>query len=465
MTNKRLGSCVLRILAMLMPLTSHADLYTADDAHERKEFERAIELYREVAELGRPEAQESLAAMYVNGEGVKRDNVLGYAWASLALENGGGEAAKEIVRQLEPHLNAAARARIAEVHAKFGKAALQERLLPEPYGAGAPVDAKSCGMRSVVDPNAFYPVVEQRQGISGTVLVEVTVAPDGHARTTRVWYAVPAEAFGEAGRRVAFANSYTPPKENGVAVACTVRFRVKFSSLSEGGRTSTATPEEKKAFAEIRTQAEAGDPRSQLKYALLLEIRPDLNVPPAPLVDWMLKAAQAGVPAAQYLMGAHLVSSSREQSQGKGVLWLQMAADAGESDAQAALANYLMRTNTAEGFAKAQDLLEKAAASGHRDGKFLLAAVLAAGPDASRRDPKRSLELLTQVKNDLDFDPTFFEIRAAAYAMLGDFAEAQASQKRALQRARRLGWDLTDPQGRLSNYAESKPWVGNFFAY
>ena len=464
MKNKRMGSCVLPIVAMLMPLASHADLYTADTAHEKKEFERAIELYRELAELGRPEAQESLAAMYVNGEGVNRDTVLGYAWASLALENGGGEAAQEIVKQLEPQLNAAARARIAEVQAKFGKAALQERLLPEPYGAGAPVDAKPCGMRSVADPDAFYPVEAKRQMIPGTVLVEATVAPDGHARNTRVWYSIPAEVFDEAGRRVAFASTYVPPKENGVAVACTIRFRLKFSD-GNGGGTSSATREEKNALAEIQKQAEAGDPRSQLKYALLLEIRPDFNAPAAPLVNWMLKAAQAGVPAAQYLIGAQLVSSIREQSQGKGVLWLQMAADAGHSDAQAALANYLVRTNTAEGFAKAQDLLEKATASGHKDGKFHLAAVLAAGPDASRRDPNRALELLAQVKSNLDFDPTFFEIRAAAYAMLGDFAEAQDAQKRALQKARKLGWDLTDPQARLVSYAESKPWVGNFFAY
>ena len=47
--------------------------------------------------------------MYVNGEGVKRDNVLGYAWAAIAKESGGGAAAAGILAQLEPHLNAAAR--------------------------------------------------------------------------------------------------------------------------------------------------------------------------------------------------------------------------------------------------------------------------------------------------------------------------------------------------------------------
>jgi tetratricopeptide (TPR) repeat protein len=142
-----------------------------------------------------------------------------------------------------------------------------------------------------------------------------------------------------------------------------------------------------------------------------------------------------------------------------------MAADAGQLDAQASLANYLLRKDSVEGFGKALALLEQAAASGHQDGTIHLAAVLGAGPEASRRDPKRALELLTEVKDEFDFDPTYFEIRAAAYAMLGEFAQAQKEQKQALQKARRLGWDLADPQARLASYAASKPWVGNFFVY
>ena len=42
---------------------------------QAKEFAQAFELYRELAELGQPGAQENLAVMYVNGEGVPRDNV------------------------------------------------------------------------------------------------------------------------------------------------------------------------------------------------------------------------------------------------------------------------------------------------------------------------------------------------------------------------------------------------------
>ena len=123
MKNNGLRACACVIIAALMPLTCRADWYAAAEAAQKQDYARAFALYREIAELGHADAQENLAVMYVNGEGVKRDNVLGYAWAAIALENGGGEAAKGIVTQLEPHLNPAARARIAEVQAQFGKAA------------------------------------------------------------------------------------------------------------------------------------------------------------------------------------------------------------------------------------------------------------------------------------------------------------------------------------------------------
>ena len=142
-----------------------------------------------------------------------------------------------------------------------------------------------------------------------------------------------------------------------------------------------------------------------------------------------------------------------------------MAADAGQPDAQTLLASYLLRTDPANASGKAQDLLEKAAASGHRDGKFYLAGVLATGPDAARRDPRRALSLLEQVKDELDFDPAFFEVRAAAHAMLGDFTEAQNDQKKALLRATKFGWDTEDLKARLESYTASKPWTGNLFAF
>jgi hypothetical protein len=142
-----------------------------------------------------------------------------------------------------------------------------------------------------------------------------------------------------------------------------------------------------------------------------------------------------------------------------------MAADAGQSDAQTFLASYLLRKNSGDADGRVQALLDKAAATGHRDGKFYLAGLLATGQEPARRDPMRALDLLKQVKDELDFDPMFFEVRAAANAQLGDFAQAQEDQKLALQKAKKLGWNAEDQQARLESYAASKPWTGNLFAF
>src|SRR5262245_32113701 len=118
------------LLAGITAPAAHADLYAAAAAVEKQDFARAFELYREVAELGRLEGQENLAVSYVNGEGVKRDNVLGYAWAKIALENGGGAEMQKIIDVIEPRLTEPARQRAAELQAKFGREGLKKNVLP-----------------------------------------------------------------------------------------------------------------------------------------------------------------------------------------------------------------------------------------------------------------------------------------------------------------------------------------------
>jgi TPR repeat protein len=96
-------------------------------------------------------------------------------------------------------------------------------------------------------------------------------------------------------------NIYTPPRENGVPVTCTMRFKVRFRvTYGNGGG---GDDEQKKVLADVRAKAESGDPRSQLTYGLLLDMRDDMNVSHERPLSWFLKSAQAGVATAQYLVG------------------------------------------------------------------------------------------------------------------------------------------------------------------
>lgn len=444
----------------LMAVTAHADLAGAQKAYAAQDFVRAYEMFRELAELGQVTAQENLAAMYVDGEGVKRDNTLGYAWATIARENGSTNAAMQnIIDQLQPHLNDAAKARVAEAKALFGKAALETRLLPAPLKAGAASQA-ACRISRPVNPDDYYPAAAVREGISGSVLLDVSVAPDGHAHHPQVLYSMPEHVFDDAARAVATFNGYAPAKDGDKAVPCSIRFKVKFTS-----KNSKVDNAMDAAFEKSRAPAQAGDPVAQVFFGLLMLDRSKTGQGDGMPIDWFLKAAQYGNPAAQYLVGAELLGPSwrPDAEVAKGLIWLKLAAASGNADARFALANYhLARDPAATTDPVVFAWLEDAAKAGHRDATLALAALLAASPDATRRDPSRALTLLSgDLAPSFELDPVTFEIRAAAQAALGKFPLAQSGQKQGIREAARLGWDTAPLESKLASYEKSVAWTGN----
>jgi uncharacterized protein len=454
------------IVALFLGLTgapaAYADLYSAAAAVEKQDFAHAFELYREVAEMGRLEGQENLAVSYVNGEGVKRDNVLGFAWAQIARENGGGEEMQKIIDAIQPHLTEAAKARVAELQAKFGKEGLQTSLLPVRSVARGNADP-DCKFAIPANPDNYYPEGAIHGGVSGSVYLDFTVSPDGRAHHPRVLYGMPAIVFDEAGKAVVRASTFKPKMQDGVAVPCTMRIRVKF--LVRQGHKALESGDFDDKIAGLKAKARGGDPNSELVYGLVLVGRPELATETERAGDWFLRAAQAGIAPAQFLVGQDTLGGmGYERDERKGVDWLTRAATAGQPNAQVALANYLLQRGQGGDVAAALAWLEKASAAGDREGTYRLASLLAAGPEAAQRDPQRALDLLAKVMDAVDTDPTAYEVRAAANAALGHFDDARRDQKRALTFANKLGWDATPQKERLDKYQNNVAWTGDLFA-
>jgi len=117
-------------------------------------------------------------------------------------------------------------------------------------------------------------------------------------------------------------------------------------------------------------------------------------------------------------------------------VWLEKAAQADEPDAQVSLAEYLLREHaTSESTAGALTWLERASKQGNSTGKFILASVLAAAPVDHDRDPTRALALTDGIEHEFKHDPSFWEIRAAAKASQGKFADALKDQEKAISEA------------------------------
>ena len=94
--NREVG--MLRAILVTLALTlsavpaSAGALSDALLAELRGDYETAVRLYRKAAEQGDALAQSELGAMYFNGQGVPRDDVLAYMWLDLAAAQGSQDA-------------------------------------------------------------------------------------------------------------------------------------------------------------------------------------------------------------------------------------------------------------------------------------------------------------------------------------------------------------------------------------
>ena len=77
------------------------------------------------------------------------------------------------------------------------------------------------------------------------------------------------------------------------------------------------------------------------------------------------------------------------------------------------------------------------------------------------RDAQRALTLLDKIEPDSIGDPSELEIRAAAQAATGGYAQAVKTQREAIARATKLNWDTAPLYERLLRYQAGQPWFGN----
>jgi hypothetical protein len=263
--------------------------------------------------------------------------------------------------------------------------------------------------RQIKRPDVSCPVEALHSGIQGDVVVEFVVMLDGSARNPRIIYAVPTDTF-ESTVRAAVLHTHHPAGGPGSRVIhCHVMYRFQVA----GWATTTGYPDLETLVRVTRTKAESGDTHAQLLHGLLLAGLPQLGHRGGDAVPWFLKAAQAGSPSGQYMLGSSLL--------------LGMGCHCAE---------YALRgTPDAANTKLAAVWLERAAASGDHDGIYYLSALLAATPIEAMRDPKRALDLLEKVRTDVSGNPTAVEIRAAAQAASAAFKDAVSSERRAIAMA------------------------------
>jgi len=455
--------CLRSILACMLlfsGMPAEADLQTAAVAYKKGDFAAAFGQFKELAELGQPQAQLDLAIMYARGEGIAPSKTYAHAWASLASANG-EQKATALRDELEPNLTPTSLQISADIQSKFSPAALDARLMPRllqgrEYESRDPVRALKPFMPS-------YPDDARRQGIQGEVYVEFLVAADGRARLPRILYAVPAGIFDDPVRESVMRSEYLPGRVNGQPVATPVsmfyNFKMDYGAAEYDGL--------ERRVQETLAKANAGDVQAQMLYGMMIAGLPQLKKSYDQALPWFLKAAQAGAPYAQYQLGTGLMlGRGCHCDAGKGELWLEKAAQADQPDAQVSLAEAILRDRQdPDAVTSALVWLERAAKQGSGSAKLRLAAILAADAQPQIRDPARALGLCEGLEHEYRRDPVLWEIRAAAAASSGDFKSARKDQAEAIAQAERLKWDLAALTARQSAYAANQAWHGDLLAF
>jgi TonB family protein len=458
----------IRILAatfaaalILIAQPARADLYTATQAYEKGDLARAFQQFKELAELGQPTAQLNLAIMYGRGKGVAANATYAHAWASLAAQNG-EERGKAIAEELAASLTPTSLQVSSEIQAQYSQAKLNARLLPHVLNGREYADRDPPRRLKPYLPS--YPKAAEHKGVQGETYVEFVVAPDGHPRTPRILYSLPTGYFEEYVRDSVMRSTYLPARINGQPISTSMTmlysFKVQSVSIHNYGDLEHRVDEAK-------AKAEAGDVSAQMLYGMMIAGLPQLNQTYDKALPWFLKAAQAGVPYAQFQVGTGLLNGRGCQcEENKGEIWLEKAAQADQADAQVSLAEYLLKGKpTPEAQQGAMVWLERATKQGNTAGELLLSSILAANPFQDIRDPARALSLTDVLQRTYKEDPSFWEIRAAAFASRDDYGAATKAQTQALTEATRLGWGLQPLRQRASLYAAHQPWRGELLNF
>jgi len=80
------GFLLLPLLLILSPVCQ-ADMFEDGlNAFGGQKYEKAYQLWKPLAEKGNSDAQYYMGVMFANGQGVKRNFIVAYAWYSVAAE-------------------------------------------------------------------------------------------------------------------------------------------------------------------------------------------------------------------------------------------------------------------------------------------------------------------------------------------------------------------------------------------
>jgi len=407
-----------------------------------------------LAELGNCSAQFNLAAMALHGQGGPKDLGSGAGWLQAAAGNGCGTLVGSHLTELTAKLSPDEARAAAEIMARYGPEALKEQGVVDPQFICGDVTQP----RSTQATAADTPAADRGKRQPAIVITALTVGADGRARDPEILLAVPDERFAASAVEAWLNSLFTPAQRGGGAVAARLEAKTSFAD--------SAPLADAEVIRRARPAADAGDGAAAYLIGLAALHDSSLGISGMRAKQLLLVAATDGNPDAQYWVGSQLRASAACHPHADGELWLRHAADGGNAAAQLRLAQDLLAgAPSAAQVTQARGLLQQAARSNAYYVRKHVIALLAGSSQEAVRDPPAALALARQLASgDIRTDPQMYEVVAAAYAANGDFHNATAQQRLAVDKAKALGWNARTLTEQLDAYRHDRAWHGDLLA-
>lgn len=428
--------------ALLCCLAFHAqaDLSSATEAFNAKNYEKALPEITTLAQRGIKEAQFMLAQMYEQGLGIDSDVTLAHAWYTIAKENNYA-AATDKYAELRKQLPNRREAKTVwqELDQKYGAKAFDKNL--------APVDRKfsyHAGRATLVEKvEPEYPSALLASDISAWSIVRYDVNESGMVDDIEVLASYPRgqldEYISAAMKQWRYKN---PLNSNGEPSRVNDLVTVfKIESKNRKGRRQYEK-EIGDYFAKLLSLAEEGNHVAQFRVALMLEHDQVKTPTEHSVLDWYVAAAQNGNENAQ-LRIAHCLYSGEgcETDRVKALNWLRFSADNNNTRAQFLLGKILINSDFEyANQTEAAEWLRKAAHKQYMPAVSEYARLLAFSDDSNVRNMTEAVKYAELARSIDPENPTLLSVIGAAYAEFGKTQEAQQLLEQAVQEASRRHW-------------------------
>lgn len=445
----------LLIPALLFSSIASADFNTALDAYTDGQYAVAYDEFMAMAQTGEKRSQFNLGVMYYQGQHVSKNINKAYAWLRLATEGEtGNENEQKIYLMVSSKIKdmSAAEQEYRYLSSDYSTQILIERLYPE-FADAKNTNSFHAEPLKIIPPK--YPKKAAMRGIQGWARYVFDLDKFGVPRNIQLVESVPKNTFAKVSGKVVPKWRFKPGLDEGgnPAPRSRIYYTVEFHlATSDGINLKDGI------FEDYLKKALKGDSNAQFSIGLLekkLRVTDGKENPN----KWFLKAAMQGHPNAQFELGRSLVyGQGCKLDKAKGVEWLTRSAHSGWSEAKQLLATVASRVNTLESHQKAISFLDGVEDMSATT-RINYAWMLATSPFEEIANPEKSLEIIDDIpRKSFKDNITLYEIRAAAYAAIGDFEEAVDLQEEALEEAEDRDADIELILAHLASYKNNQKW-------